>query len=325
MPNRICIFVHYDNTDVIAPCVERYLRGLAGVCGEILFVTNSKLSVAELNKVLPLVSGAFSRENTGMDFGAWKYVIDQVGWDYIGQFDELVLANDSCYAPMFPFDEMFNTMHKLKTDFWGVTEHPAAITRSGDLEAHLQSYFVVLKHNVVTSNTFREFWESVSEKQTDYNKVIGDYEARLTPLLNSAGFKHCSYLEETGFTRQSGGNWDNPLYINPTIWDWKNLLKSKSPFLKRRAISFHLDRVKRLILSGYGPKVTAATYDQTFLWRRCISDSGSSYPIDIIDSEIQSIHGDSWVKSRQHFKRFLFYICGPNRFFRKVKRLIRAR
>ncbi len=325
MSDRICLFVHYDPADVIAPCVEHYLLGLAEVCREICFVSNSNLSDLEKNKVQPLVSRVFTRENTGMDFGAWKYVIDQVGWKHIESFDELMLANDSCYAPMFPFDELFSTMSQVNVDFWGVSEHPAARTRSGDLDAHLQSYFLVFKQNVVINEAFREFWRGVSEQQTDYNAVIGDYESRLSPLLNRSGFKYSSYLQQTGYTAKSGGNWDNSLYTNPTIWDWSSLLKSRSPFLKRKAITFHLDRVSRLMLSGYGSMVTAATYGHTFLWRKHIAESGSSYPIELICREVQSTHGSAWVNSSKWGKRILFYLCGPYRVFRSVRRAFRSR
>ncbi len=313
---RICIFVHYDRTNKIGPSVLHYLKGLVEICSEVVFVSNCELPPAEQNKVSPIVSVILSRENKGMDFGAWRHAIDHVGWSHLASYDELILANDSCYAPMFAFTDMFNTMNSTEADFWGVTEHPAALTRSGDLEAHLQSYFLVFTKRVILSEIFRNFWQEVSTEDTDYNTVIGNYESKLTPTLNNAGFTHKAYINHSACTGDSGGNWNNPLYVNRTIWSWRKLLQNKSPFLKRKAISFHFERVARLIRTGYGRKVTKAAYVHTFFWRKCIEDSDSTYPIEIICKEIQSEHGDHWINSSQIGKRMMFHANTPYRMYK---------
>jgi len=326
VPRRICIFVHFDATNLIAPCVEYYLSGLKEVCDEVAVVSNCDLPLAEKDKLLPLVSSVFLRENSGMDFGAWKDAINQIGWSHISKFDELILANDSCYAPMFPFSEMFTAMSERGDDFWGVTEHPAARTRSGQLEAHLQSYFLVFTNKVVLSESFRHFWQGVSVEKEDYNTVIRNSEAQITATLNEAGFKYSAYLRDADFAGSDiGGNWNDPLYFNRTIWSWKNLLQHRSPFLKRRAIPFHLERVSRLVRSGYGNKVTRAVYTQTFFWRDCIESSKSSYPIEIVNQELLSKQGTSPKLSSMSSQKMLFHACGPLRVLRKIRRSIKAK
>ncbi len=319
-PERICIFVHFGQAGEIAPAVLHYLQGLREICNEIVFVSNSRLTEAQQNKVSQLVSTVLERDNKGLDFGAWKHAIELVGWAHLQMFDELILANDSCYAPMFPFTEMFTSMSVDNVDFWGVTEHPAALTRAGNLEPHLQSYFLVFKRHVVASEVFQNFWHGVLEDSIDYNTVVGNYEATLTPALNSSGFSHRAYMEDPINIENVRSDWNNPLYVNRTIWNWRELLLKRSPFLKRKAFSFHFERVVRLIRSGYGRVVTKEAYVHTFFWRKCIENSGSDYPVDIICEEIRVRHGDVWVNSSHPGKRLMFYVSAPRRFFRSVKR-----
>ncbi len=260
-----------------------------------------------------------------MDFGAWRHAIDHIGWSHLKACDQLVLANDSCYAPMFPFADMFDTMNSSTTDFWGVTEHPAALTRSGDLEAHLQSYFLVFTQRVICSEAFKKFWQEVSDDHADYNTVVGNYESKLTPILNNAGFRHNTYINHSDCSGDTGGNWNKALYVNRTIWSWRKLLQKKSPFLKRKAISFHIERVPRLIRTGYGRKITRAAYIHTFFWRKCIEDSNSEYPIEIICKEVQSDHGDTWINSSQPGKRILFYANTPYRLYKDLTKAVAAK
>ncbi len=325
MPKRICIFVHCSTSNALAPSVLLYLQELAQHCSEILFVSNSELTLELQAKVKPLVAEILQRENIGMDFGAWKHAIERVGWGCLEEFDELILANDSCYAPMFPFDEMFNVMSVAGNDFWGVTEHPAGVTRSGDLEAHLQSYFLVFNKGVVSSEVFRGFWDAVSVEGSDYNEIIGNYESKLTPMLNRAGFNYKAYIGYSDDPSCTGGNWSNPLYVNRTIWNWSTLLQQKSPFLKKKAITFHLERVVRLIRSGYGSKVTAATHRHTFFWKECIKQSKTLYPVDVIYNEVRASHGKVPVESARLSERLLFAICAPLRFYRRLKRNLSSR
>lgn len=325
MSRRIGIFVHYSANNSLAPYVLPYLQGLKEVCSEIVFVSNSLLAAPDRQKIEPLVAKVLQRDNSAMDFGAWKHAIDAIGWPYLETFDELVLANDSCYAPMFPLADMFKVMRTDDSQFWGVTEHPAGITRSGELAAHLQSYFLVFNKSVILSGVFRRFWSEVSLKNTDYNAVIGNYEARLTPLLNNAGFTHGVYIDHPDHTSDASASWEDSLYINPTIWSWRELLQRKSPFLKRKAITFHLDRVSRLIRSGYGGKVTKSAFIHTFFWKKSIERSSTRYPVEIIFDEIRAQYGDRWVDSSHLGKRLLFRVCAPWRFYRKTKRLMQAK
>ena len=324
-PSRICIFVHYNKNNTVAPGIEPYLKGLQSICSEIIFISNSKLPLPDQELLETLVTKVLTRTNQGMDFGAWKTAIDRVGWEHIELFDELVLANDSCYAPLHSFEEMFNAMRDSTGDFWGVTEHRAASVKSGNLRAHLQSYFLVFTRKVVLSSAFRKFWSDVSGNQSNYDSIVKNSEATLTPCLNDAGFKHDVYLKEKSFIgKHQGGNWENPLYFNHTIWSWNNLLAHRSPFLKRRAIPFHLERASRLIHSGYGRKVTKAAYLQTFFWRDCLGKYQSAYPIDIIHTDIQSQVPATLDNPSQRLSRILFHLGGPRRLLLQLKRKLQG-
>ena len=44
--------------------------------------------------------------------------IYKIGWNKLNQYDELILANDSCFAPMFPLKDIFKKADKSNCDFW---------------------------------------------------------------------------------------------------------------------------------------------------------------------------------------------------------------
>ena len=84
--------------------------------------------------------------------------------------------------------------------------------------AHLQSYFMVFKKNVINSDVFVDFINSVQEEHKK-NDIIINYEIGLSEKLKDAGFSYSTYVKESG--------------DNPTIYKWKELiLKHHFPFIK---------------------------------------------------------------------------------------------
>ena len=72
-------------------------------------------------------------------------------------------------------------MDAKSADFWGLT--------SGFLRRwHLQSYFMVFRKNVFTSEAFRHFWSQIRHLDNKLD-IIETYEVELTQLLCSQGFK----------------------------------------------------------------------------------------------------------------------------------------
>lgn len=180
---RLSIFAHFDKNDRIDDHVVYYLRKLKEVCDSIIFVSTSALPEEELQKINGLIDRAISRKNIGYDFMSWKAGLESV--DNIEEFDELVICNDSVYGPLFPLSDLFSRMQNYDCDFWGLTENH-------DIAYHLQSYFLVFKKNVLTSKTFKSFWETVTALKNKRD-IIEQYEVGLSQVLINRGFRPRAY------------------------------------------------------------------------------------------------------------------------------------
>jgi rhamnosyltransferase len=242
---RAVIFAQYDIDDIVDAYVMYYLRTLKNVCNHLVFVTTSALPEDEVSKVKDICDNVVLRENVGYDFMSYT-----VGLQYLknGEYDEVVLCNDSVYGPLFPLGETFTKMQTQDCDFWGITEnyHPTY---------HIQSYFLVFRKNVLESQCFKKFWEGVSikEKKSD---IIEEYEIELSRVLINNGFRARAYityrpssLEFLMMRRLSIKKVFNlkswvklvkdvsssakEQKLNPTHYFWRQLIKEKKmPFIK---------------------------------------------------------------------------------------------
>lgn len=323
---QLALFVHWDKNNIIEEYVVTYVRALSEIGIEVAFISNCQISVAELQKVKKFTTDIFTRENLGMDFGAWKYAHRKLGVERIQSYDELIFANDSCLAPMFPFSEMFQRMSSKPCDFWGVTRHSATTIGSRAVPNHLQSYFLVLKNRVVKSRAFIDFMEQIDDQSNSYDDIIYNSEAQFTKTLCDAGFAYAVYLDYADIYPPSEMHiLKEPRFLNSTIWCWRRLLNARSPFLKRKAIPYHLARVARLAKIGYGLHMTKEIFRQTFYWKRCLLRSGSSYNMLVLsdlvkrDAPGENITG---TVTRGH-GLVLFFLYLPYRIFKIWRRAFR--
>ena len=177
---RIALFAHYDRDGIVDDYVIYYLRRLARVADRILFVSDWELRAGEAAELEGLAELVFAGRHGECDFGSWKRGLAHLNYDLAG-WDELILANDSCYAPIYPFEDAFDKMMKVNCDFWG----PTANEIKGKLD-HISSYFLVFRRSVLIDAGFLSFWKRI-EPQPDVNAVISKYERGLSRLLSGKG------------------------------------------------------------------------------------------------------------------------------------------
>ena len=192
----------------------------------IIFVSDSDINDSELNKIRPYVTHAIVGKHGEYDFGSYKrgyfYAKEK---NLLNECNELILANDSCYAPLFPFEEMFTKMSPQEVDFWGVTEND-----SEHKIKHVQSFFMIFKPQVFNSECFNNFMNSIKKEETK-QAIIDNYEIGLSKLLLENHFKYDVYCD---LSKKINGAF---------ILKYKKLIKeNRIPFLKR---SITLDRTKR--------------------------------------------------------------------------------
>ena len=107
---RICLFAGYDKNNIIHDYVVYYLKELSTV-SDVYYMADNEISDAEKSKIAPYARGGVYGFNHGKyDFGSWQELINIIGYDKLSEYDELILANDSMFGPLFPFEKYFKKM-----------------------------------------------------------------------------------------------------------------------------------------------------------------------------------------------------------------------
>ncbi|PUE13570.1 glycoside hydrolase family 99-like domain-containing protein [Limnohabitans sp. WS1] len=256
---RLSFFVHHDANCTISDSDMYYLNQLKKLSEDVVFISNGDLSATQLQKVALLACEVVSRKNVGFDFGAWRDAINFVGLERVTTYDEVILANNSCFGPILPMEPMFTTMQKSGANFWAVTDFPespestraeAVGLKDHHIPAHLQSYFMVFDRKVVASSEFKAFWSSVIDV-SDILDVIALYETQLTGILQRAGFKSGCYINEAGIIQ---GRNTHISEFNTAYSDPVSMIALGSPFIKKKIsiYSEHLIEEVRELVKGYG-------------------------------------------------------------------------
>ncbi len=187
---RIAVFAHYDKNNIIENYVVYYLKELKKVADSIVFVSDCSLENDEIKKISDITSYNICKKHGEYDFGSYKkgflYLREN---DLLKDYDEVVFANDSCYAPIFPFKKVFDKMENSNCDFWGMN------CNNIDVSYHIQSFFLVFRKKVFLSEAFNNFVDTITKKETK-DKIIEDYEIGLSKLLMKLDFKSDCYIKE---------------------------------------------------------------------------------------------------------------------------------
>lgn len=221
---RAAVFAHYDKDSVIDDYVIYYLNGLKEVAQTIVFVSCCDLPVEEISKLNGIVSYVIAEKHDEYDFGSYKrgflYLKDR-----LNEFDELIFANDSCYGPLYPLNKVFSKMEKEVCDFWGITKnnygYKKKLCHFFAKRPHIQSYFIVFRKDVFTSDLFVDFMKSV-EHQNIKKQIVSKYEIGLTELFVKHGFKFKTYINA----------YEN--INNIVVLKWRQIIeKYQMPFVKK--------------------------------------------------------------------------------------------
>ena len=187
--SRIAVFAVFCSDGRISNRQIYYLKGLKKIAGRIILEADSPVFEEELSKIKDLVCHCEFKYHREYDFGSYKR-----GYEYalktgmLEDAEELVFCNDSCYGPVYPFEECFGVMAERSCDFWGMTLNKK-------LKKHIQSYFYVFRPKVFKSKFFAEFMHKI-KKQPGIDKVIKKYETVLTEYLEKNSFSSSSFVPE---------------------------------------------------------------------------------------------------------------------------------
>ena len=240
---RLCVFVHYNQENSVSPVDLKTLQNLSEFMTNVVFISNSPLSDKETDEIKALGKNISvrQRENSGMDFGAWRDVLLSLGWENIDSYDELVLCNNSFFPPVFRLEKMFAEMEAKKLDFWGNTVFPrlddGSYIHRDYIPEHLQSYWLVFTRNATENAAFRRFWQDMPD-YSEYIEVVANCESQLTELLAKEGLKYEPYIRETYYMSRFLNNYALP-YEKPA-----SLLLLGDPFIKKKCYQYMSEEEK---------------------------------------------------------------------------------
>lgn len=168
---RICLFAGFSPKQKIEDYVLFYLKALSDIA-DVYYCADNDLPESEATKISDVVKGVFTGKHSKYDFGSWGKIIDSLGWDFIETYDELILANDSCFGPLFPLLPIFEKMEALDCDAWGLAKNK-----------FIMSFFLCIKRTVFSDAAFRSFFKELSPSQD--KSYFVQCEKRLSGILST--------------------------------------------------------------------------------------------------------------------------------------------
>ncbi len=223
---RLLVYVVYDRRGDIEDYIPHALRALRPHAAHILAVVNGTLTETGRARLAEVSDEVVERENHGYDIWGYKHGLDHMA-GRLDEFDELVIANDTWYGPVRPFEEVFARMESRAVHFWGLTDHarvePHPFTQTGYLAYHIQSYWVAVRRDMFLSEEWRDYWTNLPE-MTTYSDAVVKHEGVFTEHFTERGF-----VGDVAFPLL----FDTP--ENYPVLYARQLLEAGCPTLKRRA------------------------------------------------------------------------------------------
>ena len=288
-PRRACLFAGYDRDGIIDDYVVQYLSELARHA-EVFYLADGVLEPGELDKLDGVAAGAWSVPHAAYDFGSWSLLArDLVGWERLADFDEVILANDSCFL-VRPLDDVLAEMDARACDWWSLqatsmefNEDQVGVDASLPLDRaradligprrwadveylHLSSYFQVLRRPVLDDPGFRFRLDTVCGQRTK-QLVVDKYEIGIGRYLMDSG-----YHFET----------------------WADALYPFHPLYSRRTfdhVAAGFPLVKRNFLAENPRDVPGFA-----AWPEWLTAAAPDAPLDIIRASIERVSPDDRVR-----------------------------
>ncbi len=231
------LFATYAPEGRVKPHVRPFLEALAneGVATT-LIVTSDHIGAVGAADLFDLVDGLYIRQTEGYDFGAWARIARDID---LSETRCLCLINDSVIGPLNAgrFSAVFRRIRASDAQLIGLTD-------SLEITHHLQSYFLVAKHDGVAAlaNYLAEVKAYANQED-----VIIHYEVPL-----SRHFRDLNLKVEALFPSSARGN--------ETLVRWRELIQSGFPFVKVAALRSSVADWRAVLRGeGYDPRIAEKT------------------------------------------------------------------
>lgn len=235
MKSRLCIYLTFDKQKIVDAYIGYMLKQLKTCCDCVVVICNEEYVQHGTEYLEKYGDKIFYRENKGFDAGGFKDgLCSLIGWDAIYQYDELVLANDSFYGPFQNMTDIFTDMEACAADFWGLTKHGQSTAADGQpIPEHLQSFFLVIRENMLKSRSFRTYWEEMPYYQS-FDQVVKKHEMYFTAYFAQKGFLYDCYADMAANDSLNPQN--NFMQYGAISYELIKL--RRFPFLKKQQLSY---------------------------------------------------------------------------------------
>lgn len=273
----MAVFVVVADNGIVDDYIFYFADKIRELVETLVITVNGTLSVQHKNRLRCHCDKIFVRENKGYDCAAFKETLEKfIGWEKVFKYKELMLINDSCYGPIYPLSEMFDTMDEMQYDFWGVTEQ-IPIKRLYCQEAlypyHIQTYFVVVRNSMLHSESFKEFWSNV-RIPNNYTEAVENFELKFTSYFNSLGYSSGAYIDCEAFCKSEE---ETQAYV--FMDSYRLISEYKCPLLKKKVFTLPHETILSSNLGETASKTLAyiqenTNYDTDLIWR-CLIRKGT--------------------------------------------------
>lgn len=269
---RLAIYFFYDKDGIVDNYITYFLENLKKSVSYLYIVCNGKLNSSGYSLLKEKANKVLVRENKGFDVWAYKECLDNIGFENLIEYDEIVMLNSTIMGPIYPFSNIFMEMNFVDIDFWGLTVYnevpfdPFGTIKYGYIPQHLQSHFIAVRKSMFLSSDFQKYWMDMPEIHS-YEEAVGKHEAIFTKTFADLGYKWKAYVNTEDLKHHSY----HPILMNPV-----ELIKNrKCPVFKRRSFFHNYDELLNVSIGNqayelmqYLQKYT--NYDVDMIWQNII-------------------------------------------------------
>lgn len=233
---RLGIFAFFNMEGYVGSYVDFLLNEVSKNVEDLYIIVIGTLQ----NKCKPILQkytdNIFYKENKGYTGAAFKQlVIDHIGFDALGNYDEIVFFNDIFYGPLYPLKNVFEKMDKKEVDFWGITRHYQTCDftnhfENGVMPEHVQTYFYAVRKNLVNTDDYKKYWIEMPEIKTPLDDVAFQ-EVRLTQFFDQLGYKWDTYINMDSLKGEGLNNYCMNYEIPYTL-----IKDYQMPFVRRKGL-----------------------------------------------------------------------------------------
>ncbi len=278
--NRAGIYVYYDKDGILEDYAVCFINSLAKVCNYLTVVINGKLNPDEKEKIKNDKVKFIIRDNTGYDFWGYREGFLDFSREKLKQIDEMVFANSSFFGPVFPIENIFQTMKDKNVDFWGISKHKAVnknvikFNPETKIKEHIQTYFFVVRNKMLNSKEFYGYFLNL-KRVKNKKEAIGFIEVSFTEHFKKSGFKFDAFIDDS-ILKYGIDNYHQYL-------PYLCMKNYGCPFIKKTAFGARYDLAQRETLSRESGLAFNFIKDETeYDIKLIVKEISKNYPADDI-------------------------------------------